>query len=340
MKIKVGINGFGRIGRNVLRIVEEMPMENFEIIAINARAEANTLVHLFKYDSCYGIFKGDTKVKNEDTIIINDSEVKILRYSDLSQIPWNELGVDLVIESTGKFIKREDCMKHIKNGAKKVIITAPGKNEDKTIVMGVNENEYDENIHNIISNASCTTNCLAPFVKILDEKFGLERGLMTTIHAYTNDQRILDKNHKDLRRARAAAESMIPTTTGAAKAVAKVLPDLKGKLNGFAVRVPIPTVSLVDLVCILKKDTTVKEINSVFKQASENEMKGILGYSEEPLVSIDYKGDSRSSIIDGLSTMSMGSRMFKIVSWYDNEWGYSSRTVDLVDFISNKMKSI
>ena len=340
MKIKVGINGFGRIGRNVFRIVEEMPRDSFEIIAINARAEANTLVHLFKYDSCYGIFKGDIKVKNEDTIIINDSEVKILRYSDPSQIPWNELGVDLVIESTGKFIKREDCMKHIKNGAKKVIITAPGKNEDKTIVMGVNENEYDENIHNIISNASCTTNCLAPFVKILDEKFGLERGLMTTIHAYTNDQRILDKNHKDLRRARAAAESMIPTTTGAAKAVAKVLPDLKGKLNGFAVRVPIPTVSLVDLVCVLKKETTIKEINSAFKKAAENEMKGILGYSEEPLVSIDYKGDSRSSIIDGLSTMSMGSRMFKIVSWYDNEWGYSSRTVDLVDFISNKMKNI
>ena len=340
MKIKVGINGFGRIGRNVFRIVEEMPRDSFEIIAINARAEANTLVHLFKYDSCYGIFKGDIKVKNEDTIIINDSEVKILRYSDPSQIPWNELGVDLVIESTGKFIKREDCMKHIKNGAKKVIITAPGKNEDKTIVMGVNENEYDENIHNIISNASCTTNCLAPFAKILDEKFGIEQGLMTTIHAYTNDQRILDKNHKDLRRARAAGESMIPTTTGAAKAVAKVLPDLKGKLNGFAVRVPIPTVSLVDLVCVLKKDTTVKEINSAFKKASENEMKGILGYSEEPLVSIDYKGDSRSSIIDGLSTMSMGSRMFKIVSWYDNEWGYSSRTVDLVDFISNKMKNI
>lgn len=340
MKIKVGINGFGRIGRNVFRIVEEMPRDSFEIIAINARAEVNTLVHLFKYDSCYGIFKGDIKVKNEDTIVINDSEIKILRYSDPSQIPWNELGVDLVIESTGKFIKREDCMKHIKNGAKKVIITAPGKNEDKTIVMGVNENEYDENIHNIISNASCTTNCLAPFIKILDEKFGLERGLMTTIHAYTNDQRILDKNHKDLRRARAAAESMIPTTTGAAKAVAKVLPDLKGKLNGFAVRVPIPTVSLVDLVCVLKKDTTIKEINSAFKKASENEMKGILGYSEEPLVSIDYKGDSRSSIIDGLSTMSMGSRMFKIVSWYDNEWGYSSRTVDLVDFISNKMKNI
>lgn len=338
MKIKVGINGFGRIGRNVLRIVEEMPKDSFEIVAINARAEADTLVHLFKYDSCYGIFKGDVEVKDEETILINNNEIKILRYGDPSQIPWKELGVELVIESTGKFVKREDCMKHIQAGAKKVIISAPGKNEDKTIVMGVNENEYDENIHNIISNASCTTNCLAPFAKVLDQEFGIEEGLMTTIHAYTNDQRILDKTHKDLRRARAAGESMIPTTTGAAKAVAKVLPQLKGRLNGFAVRVPTPTVSLVDLVCVLKKDATVEEINAAFKKASENEMNGILGYSEEPLVSIDYRGDARSSIIDGLSTMAMGSRMFKVVSWYDNEWGYSSRTVDLADFVANKMK--
>ncbi|UEL48023.1 type I glyceraldehyde-3-phosphate dehydrogenase [Terrisporobacter hibernicus] len=340
MKIKVGINGFGRIGRNVLRIVEEMPKDSYEIVAINARAEADTLAHLFKYDSCYGIFKGDVEVKDEETIAINNNDIKILRYGDPSQIPWKELGVDLVIESTGKFVKREDCMKHIEAGAKKVIISAPGKNEDKTIVMGVNENEYDENIHNIISNASCTTNCLAPFAKVLDQEFGIEEGLMTTIHAYTNDQRILDKTHKDLRRARAAGESMIPTTTGAAKAVAKVLPQLNGKLNGFAVRVPTPTVSLVDLVCILKKDATVEEINAAFKKASENEMNGILGYSEEPLVSIDYRGDARSSIIDGLSTMAMGSRMFKVVSWYDNEWGYSSRTVDLVDFIATKMKAL
>ncbi len=340
MKIKVGINGFGRIGRNVLRIVEEMPKDSYEIVAINARAEADTLAHLFKYDSCYGIFKGDVEVKDEETIAINNNDIKILRYGDPSQIPWKELGVDLVIESTGKFVKREDCMKHIEAGAKKVIISAPGKNEDKTIVMGVNENEYDENIHNIISNASCTTNCLAPFAKVLDQEFGIEEGLMTTIHAYTNDQRILDKTHKDLRRARAAGESMIPTTTGAAKAVAKVLPQLNGKLNGFAVRVPTPTVSLVDLVCVLKKDATVEEINAAFKKASENEMNGILGYSEEPLVSIDYRGDARSSIIDGLSTMAMGSRMFKVVSWYDNEWGYSSRTVDLVDFIATKMKAL
>lgn len=337
MKIKVGINGFGRIGRNVLRIVQEMPRDSFEIVAINARAGAETLAHLFKYDSCYGIFKGDVEVKDEETIVINGNEIKILRCADPSQIPWNELGVELVIESTGKFIKREDCMKHIENGAKKVIITAPGKNEDKTIVIGVNENEYDANIHNIISNASCTTNCLAPFAKVLDQEFGIEEGLMTTIHAYTNDQQILDKTHKDLRRARAAGESMIPTTTGAAKAVAKVLPQLEGKLNGFAVRVPTPTVSLVDLVCVLKKDATVEEVNAAFKKASENEMKDILGYSEAPLVSIDYRGDARSSIIDGLSTMAMGSRMFKIVSWYDNEWGYSSRTVDLVDFVANKM---
>ena len=337
MKIKVGINGFGRIGRNVLRIVEEMPRDSFEIVAINARAEADTLAHLFKYDSCYGIFKGDVKVKDEETIVINDNDIKILRYGDPGQIPWNELGVELVIESTGKFVKKEDCMKHIKNGAKKVIITAPGKDEDKTIVMGVNENEYDEDIHNIISNASCTTNCLAPFAKVLENEFGIEEGLMTTIHAYTNDQRILDKTHKDLRRARAAGESMIPTTTGAAKAVAKVLPQLKGKLNGFAVRVPTPTVSLVDLVCVLKKDATIQEVNAAFKKASENEMKGILGYSEEPLVSIDYRGDSRSSIVDGLSTMAMGSRMFKIVSWYDNEWGYSTRTVDLVKYVAERL---
>lgn len=337
MKIKVGINGFGRIGRNVLRISQERNDYNFEIVAINARADANTLAHLFKYDSCYGTFKGDVKVKDEDTILINEKEIKILRCSDPSQIPWKDLGVELVIESTGKFVKREDCQKHIDAGAKKVVITAPGKNEDITIVMGVNENQYDDKKHNIISNASCTTNCLAPFAKVLDDTFGIEEGLMTTIHAYTNDQRILDKSHKDLRRARAAGESIIPTTTGAAKAVAKVLPQLEGKLNGFAVRVPTPTVSLVDLVCILKKETTVEEVNDAFKKASEGSMKGILGYSDLPLVSIDYRGDNRSSIVDGLSTMSMGNKMFKIVSWYDNEWGYSSRTVDLVNYVALKL---
>ncbi len=340
MKIKVGINGFGRIGRNVLRIANEKSNNDFEIVAINARADAKTLAHLFKYDSCYGIFKEDVYVKNEDTIVVNNNEIKIFRYNNPEEIPWGEIGVDIVIESTGRFTKREDAKKHLAAGAKKVIITAPGKDEDKTIVMGVNENEYDNENHNIISNASCTTNCLAPFAKVIDKEFGIEKGLMTTIHAYTNDQQILDKTHKDLRRARAAGESMIPTTTGAAKAVSKVLPQLQGKLNGLAVRVPTPTVSLVDLVCTLKKETTVEEINQILKKASQGELKGILGYSEEPLVSIDYRGDSRSSIIDGLSTMSMGDKMFKIISWYDNEWGYSSRTVDLIEFIAQRLKYV
>ncbi len=337
MKIKVGINGFGRIGRSVLRIAGNNLDNNVEIVAINARADAETLAHLFTYDSCYGTFKGDIKVKDNDTLLIDCKEIKILRHNDPAQIPWGELGVDIVIESTGLFTQREKSQKHIDAGAKKVIITAPGSNEDLTVVMGVNEDKYDNNIHNIISNASCTTNCLAPFVKVLDDTFGVEKGLMTTIHSYTNDQQILDKNHKDLRRARAAGESMIPTTTGAAKAVAKVLPQLEGKLNGFSVRVPTPTVSLVDLVCELKKNVTVEELNNALKSASETRLKGILGYSDKPLVSIDYKQDSRSSIIDGLSTMVLENNMVKVVSWYDNEWGYSTRTVDLVNYVAKNM---
>ena len=336
--LKVGINGFGRIGRNVLRIAQDRLGKDIEIVAINARAEAETLAHLFTYDSCYGIFKGNVEVKDENTININSNEIKILRYNDPEEIPWKELGVDVVIESTGLFTQKEKASKHIKAGAKKVIITAPGKGEDITIVMGVNEEDYDNEKHNIISNASCTTNCLAPMAKVLDEKFGIEKGLMTTIHAYTNDQRILDKNHKDLRRARAAAESMIPTTTGAAKAVSKVLPQLEGKLNGFSVRVPTPTVSMVDLVCELKKDVTLEEINNVLKEASEGKLNGILGYCDKPLVSIDYRGDSRSSIIDALSTMVIDKNMVKVVSWYDNEWGYSTRTVDLVNYVAKSMK--
>lgn len=338
MSIKVGMNGFGRIGRAVLRIAQERFDENIELVAINARANAESLAHLFTYDSCYGIYKGDVEVKDEDTLRINSREVKILRYNDPEEIPWSELGVDIVIESTGLFTKREKAQKHIKAGAKKVIITAPGTDEDITVVMGVNEEEYDNEKHDIISNASCTTNCLAPFAKVLDEAFGIEKGLMTTIHSYTNDQRILDKTHKDLRRARSAAESMIPTTTGAAKAVGKVLPQLQGKLNGFSVRVPTPTVSLVDLVCELKKDVTIEDINNVLKEASEGKLKGILGYSEKPLVSIDYKGDARSSIIDALSTMVLEGNMVKVVSWYDNEWGYSNRTVDLVNYIARNLK--
>ena len=335
--IKVGINGFGRIGRNVLRIAQEGLGSDIQIVAINARADANTLAHLFKYDSCYGIFNGDVEVKDNETILINSNEVKILRNSDPSDIPSGELGVDIVVESTGKFRDRESASKHLVAGAKKVIITAPAKDEDITVVLGVNEKDYDNEKHNIISNASCTTNCLAPFAKVLDEKFGIEEGLMTTIHAYTNDQQLLDKTHKDLRRARAAAESMIPTTTGAAKAVAKVLPQLEGKLNGFSVRVPTPTVSLVDLVCTLKKGATIEEVNAALKEASEGELKGILGYCDLPLVSIDFRGDSRSSIIDALSTMAIGDKMFKVVSWYDNEWGYSTRTVDLVKYVAERL---
>ena len=335
--VKVGINGFGRIGRNVLRIAQERLGDDIQIVAINARANAETLAHLFTYDSCYGIFKGDVEVKDEETLLINSNEVKILRYSDPAEIPWGELGVDIVIESTGLFVAKENASKHLQGGAKKVIITAPGKNEDITIVMGVNEKEYDSAKHDIISNASCTTNCLAPFAKVLNDKFGIEEGLMTTIHPYTNDQRILDKNHKDLRRARAAAESMIPTTTGAAKAVAKVLPQLEGKLNGFSVRVPTPTVSLVDLVCTLKTDATVEEVNAALKEAADGELKGILGYCDKPLVSIDFRGDSRSSIIDAMSTMAISKRMFKVVSWYDNEWGYSTRTVDLVKYVAERL---
>ncbi|BAH06403.1 type I glyceraldehyde-3-phosphate dehydrogenase [Clostridium kluyveri] len=337
MSMKVAINGFGRIGRLFLRIAQERLREEVEIVAINARADNETLAHLFKYDSCYGKFQGTVKA-TEDSIIINDSEIKIFRESEPENLPWGELNVDIVVESTGKFKDRKNLYKHIEAGAKKVIITAPAKEEDITIVMGVNEGKFDVNSHNIISNASCTTNCLAPFAKVLDENFGIVKGLMTTIHAYTGDQRLVDKSHKDLRRARAAGESIIPTTTGAAKAVAKVLPNLEGKLNGFALRVPTVTVSITDLVCELSKPATVEEINKAFKRAAQGPLEGILGYSEEPLVSIDYKGDNRSSIVDGLSTLIMGDNMVKVVSWYDNEWAYSCRTVDLVNYISLQME--
>ena len=336
MSTKVAINGFGRIGRLVLRIAQEKFNDDVEIVAINARADSDTLAHLFKYDSSYGKFNGTVET-TEDSMIVNGKEIKLFRESDPSTLPWADLGIDIAIESTGIYKDREGLSKHLAAGAKKVIITAPAKGEDLTVVMGVNEKEYDAVNHNIISNASCTTNCLAPFAKVLDDSFGIVKGLMTTIHSYTNDQRILDKTHNDLRRARAAGESIIPTTTGAAKAVAKVLPNLKGKLNGFSVRIPTPTVSLTDLVCELKVAVTVDEVNEAFKKAAEGEMKGILGYSEEPLVSIDYKGDDRSSIVDGLSTMVIEGNMVKVVSWYDNEWGYSCRTVDLINYIAERM---
>lgn len=338
MSIKVALNGFGRIGRIVTRIVAEKWDEKSEIelVAVNARADVGTLAHLLKYDSSYGKFNGTVEAK-ENALVINGKEIKVFSESQARDLPWREMGVDIVIESTGAYTKREKAMEHIEAGAKKVVITAPGVDEDVTIVMGVNENTYDSQNHAIISNASCTTNCLAPVVKVLDEAFGIEYGLMTTVHAYTNDQRILDKSHKDLRRARSAAESIIPTTTGAAKAVGKVLPHLQGKLNGFALRVPTPTVSITDLVCNFKKEVTVEAINAALKEASEGSLKGILGYSEEPLVSIDYKGDDRSSIVDALSTMVMGEKMAKVVAWYDNEWGYSCRTVDLVEYIAKRM---
>ena len=336
MAIKFAINGFGRIGRNVLRAMFKYGFDKeLDCVAVNDLADAQTLAHLFKYDSIHGTFDGDVSVEN-DTIVINGKKIKSLAKRNIEDLPWKDLGVDIVLESTGIFRDKESASKHIESGAKKVIISAPGKNVDVTVVLGVNENDYDSDKHNIISNASCTTNCLAPVAKVLNDNFGIEKGLMTTVHAYTGDQRILDMPHKDLRRARAAALSMIPTTTGAAQAVGLVLPELNGKLSGMAIRVPTPNVSLVDLSVVLKKSASVDEINKVIKQASETSLKGILAYSEEPLVSIDYKGNPNSSIFDALSTASMDN-FVKVVSWYDNEWGYSTRCVDLISYIGKKL---
>ena len=334
--IKVAINGFGRIGQNAFRIYSERNEKNFEIVAIHGVADMQEAVLMLKYDSVFGRFNGTVEAKG-DKLVVNGKEITILNQRDPLNLPWGDLGVDVVIECTGAFTKKEDAMKHVQAGAKKVVISAPAKNEDKTIVMGVNDSEYDPVNHNIISNASCTTNCLAPVAKVLDEMFGIEEGLMTTIHAYTNDQRILDGQHKDPRRARAAALNMIPTTTGAAQAVALVLPQLKGKFTGMAVRVPTPTVSIVDLVVRTKKPVTVEEVNAALKNASETSLKGILGYTEEELVSMDFKGDNRSSIVDAPSTLVMGTNMLKVISWYDNEWGYSERIVDLVELVVSKM---
>lgn len=333
MKLKVAINGFGRIGREVFRI--NLEKNYFDIVAINDLGDAETLAHLLKYDSNFGVLPNEVEAKGED-IVVDGTTYKGLTEKDPAQLPWKDLGVDLVIECTGFFTDREGAQKHIDAGAKKVIISAPGKNVDATIVLGVNDKIYDPASHHIISNASCTTNCLAPLAKVLHDNFEIERGLMTTIHSYTNDQRILDLPHKDLRRARAAALSMIPTTTGAAAAVGLVLPELDGKLNGISIRIPTPTVSLVDLTCIVKKNTSVEEVNSRLKEAAEGAMKGILGYSDKPLVSIDYKHNPLSSIIDSLSTEVMEGNMLKVLSWYDNEWGYSSRVVDLVKMMGDK----
>jgi glyceraldehyde 3-phosphate dehydrogenase len=331
--VRVGINGFGRIGRNVFRASLNNP--GIDIVAVNDLTDAQTLAHLLKYDTIHGKLDLDVTAK-DGSIFVGDKEIKVLAERDPAALPWGEYGVDVVVESTGRFTNREDAAKHLIGGAKKVIISAPAKNEDITIVMGVNEEKYDAANHHVVSNASCTTNCLAPFAKVLNEKFGIVRGMMNTIHSYTNDQQILDLPHKDLRRARAAAENIIPTSTGAAVAVALVLPELKGKLNGLAMRVPTPNVSVVDLVAELSKEVTVDELNSVLKQAAEGPLKGIMGYSEEPLVSSDYNGDAHSSTIDALSTMVIDGNMVKVVSWYDNEWGYSNRVVDLALYMAKK----
>lgn len=331
MSVKIAINGFGRIGRNILRIASQI--NELDVVAVNDLTDAKTLAHLFKYDSVHGIFPGEVK-STDDSLIVDGKTIKILSQPDPSQLPWKALEVEVVIESSGLFRSRELAGKHLTAGAKKVVISAPGKDIDVTICMGINESDYNPLTHNIISNASCTTNCLAPVAKVLLENFGIVRGMMTTIHSYTNDQRILDLPHKDLRRARAAAVSMIPTTTGAAKATALVLPQLKGKLDGMSIRVPTPNVSLVDLVVETEKETTTEEVNAAMRAAAETNLKGILDYCDLPLVSRDFNGSPASSTLDSLVTNVIGKTMVKTISWYDNEWGYSNRVLDLVKHIS------
>jgi glyceraldehyde 3-phosphate dehydrogenase len=333
MSLRVAVNGFGRIGRNFLRT--SIGYGDVQIVAINDLTDAKTLAHLLKYDSVHGAFDREVNV-GEGTLIIDGKEVKVAVETAPEKLPWRDLGIDVVIEATGRFTDRAGASKHLDAGAKWVIITAPAKDPDITICMGVNEETLDPSQHTILSNASCTTNCLAPVAKVLYNEFVIQRGLMTTIHSYTNDQRILDLPHKDLRRARAAAVSMIPTTTGAAKAVGLVLPELKGKLDGMAIRVPTPNVSVVDLVAELGRDVTAKEVNAALKRAAEGPMKGILQYMDEPLVSIDFNGNPHSSIVDALSTKVIEKRMVKVISWYDNEWGYSSRLRDLILYIDKR----
>ena len=335
MATRVGINGFGRIGRLVMKAIIERSQGVLEVVAVNDLTDAATNAHLFKYDSNYGVYPGTVEAEG-DSLVIDGAQVKVLAERDPSRIPWGALGVDIVLESTGLFTDAAKAGAHRTAGAKKVIISAPGKNEDVTIVLGVNEGQYDPSRHHIISNASCTTNCVAPVIKVLNDNFGVARGLMTTIHSYTNDQKILDVFHKDLRRARAAALNMIPTTTGAAKVVGVVIPELKGKLHGIAIRVPTPTVSLIDFVADLKKKTTVEEVNKAYLDASAGSLKGLLQYCTEPLVSIDFKGSPYSAIFDSLSTMVMDDTMVKVLAWYDNEWGYSCRLADLAVFVARK----
>ena len=354
MAIKVAINGFGRIGRGTLRayfealkkspkvvfgnMVDPRLVEEIEIVAINDLAGAKNSAHLFKYDSVHGVYGGEVSVKGDDTLVVDGKEIKVLSEPDPEKLPWKELGVDIVLECTGKFRTRDGAAKHLKAGAKKVIISAPGKNVDKTIVLGVNHEEYDPANHHIVSNASCTTNCLAPVAKVINERFGIVKGVMTTTHAYTMDQRLLDGTHKDLRRARAAAVNIIPTTTGAAKATGEVIPSLKGKLEAEARRVPVPDGSMIDLVVVLEKETTAEEINKALREASEGELKGILQYVEEPLVSQDIVGNPYSSIVDGLLTKVVGGNLAHIVAWYDNEWGYSNRMRDITLFVAERLK--
>ena len=331
MAVKVGINGFGRIGRNFFRAAYKDP--SIQIVAVNDITDAKTLAHLLKYDSVHGRFEASVEVE-ENAIVVNGKEIQVLACKDAADLPWGRLGVEIVIESTGRYTDRDGAGKHLAAGAKRVIISAPAKGEDATFVMGVNEKTFDPSKHFILSNASCTTNCLAPVAKVLLDTFGIERGLMTTIHSYTNDQKILDLPHKDLRRARAAGVSMIPTTTGAAKAVSLVIPELKGRLDGMAIRVPTPNVSVVDLTAELTRSATAEEINAAMRKASEGPMKGILQYVDEPLVSIDFNHDPASSSFDALSTKVIGGKMAKVLSWYDNEWGYSCRLVDLAKYVS------
>ncbi|MBN1374842.1 MAG: type I glyceraldehyde-3-phosphate dehydrogenase [Dehalococcoidia bacterium] len=335
MAHKIGINGFGRIGRLVFRAINQHYGDNLEIGAINDLTDAKTNAHLLKYDSTYGIYPGKVEAAS-DAIIVDGEKTRVIAERDPAKIPWKDLGIDIVIESTGLFTDGTKAAAHLQGGAKKVIISAPATNEDITIVMGVNDENYDPAKHNIISNASCTTNGISPVVKVLNENFGVVKGLLTTIHAYTNDQRLLDMYHKDLRRARSAALNMIPTSTGAARAVALVLPEMKGKLHGISIRVPVPTVSVCDFVCDLSKDVTIEQINTAFKEAAYGKLKGILEYIDEPLASMDFKGNQHSSIFDSLETMVIGGNMAKVIAWYDNEWGYSCRMADLALKIISK----
>jgi glyceraldehyde 3-phosphate dehydrogenase len=335
MATKVGINGFGRIGRQILKAVIENYKGKLEVVALNDLTDTKTNAHLFRYDSNYGGYQGKVE-STEDSIVIDGNRVKVISERDPGKIPWSDYGVQIVVESTGLFTKAEKASAHMQGGAKKVIITAPAKGEDLTVVLGVNEKTYDPKKHHIISNASCTTNCIAPVVKVLNDTFGVEKGLMSTIHAYTNDQRILDQVHSDLRRARAAAMSIIPTTTGAAKAVTVVIPELARKIHGMAYRIPTPTVSVVDFVADLGREVTADDVNTALKKASEGQLKGILGYCEEELVSIDFKGNPLSSIVDAPSTMVIGGNMVKVLAWYDNEWAYACRVADLLSFIAGK----